>query len=166
MDFQLVVRGCHFHALYTPEIVRNPWQGQCAPMQPHHDATLRAILNQSSTRPGALMQLSAEASARIRSANEGNELAEPAAHPRRPSRARLPHARRRLSSARWSTARPEPPPQRRWQPHALWFGRLSNEDADCGTGRAASAIVALAFAKPPTHGGPCGSTKDQQLNQY
>jgi hypothetical protein len=79
MDFQLVVRGCHFHALYTPEIVRTPWQGQCAPMQPRHDATLRAILNQSSTRPGALMQLSAEASARIRNANEGNELAEPAA---------------------------------------------------------------------------------------
>jgi arginine/lysine/ornithine decarboxylase len=48
-------------------------------MQPRHDATLRAILNQSSTRPGALMQLSAEASARIRNANEGNELAEPAA---------------------------------------------------------------------------------------
>jgi hypothetical protein len=79
MDFQLVVRGCHFHALYTPEIVRTLGKASARRCSRTTTQRLRAILNQSSTRPGVLMQLSAEASARIRSANEGNELAEPTA---------------------------------------------------------------------------------------
>ena len=43
-NFRLV-SGCH----YSPKIVRPPRRRQCAPMRPRRGATLRAILNQSST---------------------------------------------------------------------------------------------------------------------